>query len=120
MSSRVESRSGTVEATPRKRLTLAEKHLLDYRQEGLCGCGCGEPLWGALIDEHILPLELGGSNDLSNRALYLVDCAKKKTREDVRRIRKAARLRRDASPETRRKSPRPLRSRGFRRADELK
>lgn len=108
------------EATPRQRLTRGERVALMHRQGGFCGCGCTRALfnendpsvWWPMIDEHILPLELGGSNDLSNRALYLAECAKKKTKDDIRRIAKAKRQAKLLKP--REPSKRPLKSRGFR------
>jgi 5-methylcytosine-specific restriction endonuclease McrA len=91
-----------VEPTIRKRLSGFERDVLLHRQDNNCP-RCGETLiwtrinnvavFGPMIDEHILPLDLGGSNDISNRALYCVPCAKAKTREDIKRIAKARRLR---------------------------
>lgn len=49
----------------------------------------GEPF----IDEHVIPLELGGSNDPSNRGPAHVGCAKIKTKRDQKVIAKAKRLR---------------------------
>lgn len=98
--SRVQPSDGaTVEATPRKRLTPSERVTILDRQNGKC-CACPTPLvitiesatvLAPMIDEHILPLELGGSNDLSNRELRCVPCAKAKTRDDIRRIAKMRR-----------------------------
>ncbi len=107
-----------VQPTKRRKLTPAERGMLLHRQGGYCGCGCDHTLfnendpriWWAMIDEHILPLELGGSNDLSNRALYLVDCAKAKTRDDIKRIAKARRIRKR---ETEGAKPSRMQSRGF-------
>ena len=61
-----------VEATERKRLTAAQKaHLLE-RQQHRCAGPCqqglvwalveGKPVYGPMIDENIIPLQLGGSN----------------------------------------------------------
>jgi hypothetical protein len=47
-----------------------------------------------MVDKHIVPLELGGSNDLSDRELGCTDCAKAKTRADREVIAKVARIRR--------------------------
>ena len=58
-------------------------------------------LYRAWIDEHVLPLDLGGTNDLSNRAIYLVECAKRKTREDRKRIDKARRIRKTEAGDVR-------------------
>jgi hypothetical protein len=110
-----------VEATPRKRLTVAEKaHLLD-RQQHRCAGPCkqsliwaiveGKPVYGPIIDEHIIPLELGGSNDLSNRELRCVPCAKEKTRADRKSIAKVARIHRRLAGQEGPK--RKIRSRGF-------
>ena len=120
-----------VEATERRRLTPREKAILLERQHDLCGGPCGQSLvwmtldngtkvYGPMIDEHVLPLGLAGSNDLSNRAMWCVDCAKAKTREDIKRIRKAQRLERDNDPETRRRSKFRLRGRGFGGKDPLR
>jgi hypothetical protein len=103
--------------TRRKRLTLAERNLLLIRQGFRCGCGCGGTLIeAAVIDEHLIPLELSGTNDLKNRALYLVDCAKKKTRKDRKAIAHVHRLLKKADPATRKKTRRPIKSRGFDRS----
>lgn len=128
--SRVESFAHEpVEATPRERLTVAQKAEILDRQNDLCaGCGKtlvwavidGKRVYGPMVDEHILPLWLGGGNDLSNRELRCVPCAKAKTRKEAKERGHVLRLARDKDPETRRRSARPLRSRGFRPADPLK
>lgn len=98
-------------ATPRKRLTKAERAEILERQHDNCA-GCGTSLiwltldngtigYGPMIDEHILPVDLGGSNDLGNRELRCVPCAKAKTREDRRRIDKARRIRKTAAGDVR-------------------
>lgn len=48
------------------------------RQDGLCGCGCGEPLpalgrSGAHVD-HVVPWAKGGQNNLDNLQLLLARC----------------------------------------------
>ena len=110
-----------VEATPRKRLTAAQRAQLLERQQRCCAGPCqqsliwslveGKPVYGPMIDEHIIPLELGGSNELSNRELRCVPCAKQKTRADRKAIAKVARIRRRLAGEERRKQK--IRSRGF-------
>lgn len=98
-------------ATPRKRLTKAQRAEILERQHDNCA-GCGASLiwltldngtigYGPMIDEHILPVDLGGSNDLSNRELRCVPCARAKTREDRKRIDKARRLRRTEAGDVR-------------------
>ena len=84
-----------VGTTARKSLTPTQRLKLFEAHKGLCGlCGAqiraGE-LW---IDEHIIPLGLGGSNDLTNRAPVHVVCADSKTHGkdgDVAKIAKAKR-----------------------------
>jgi 5-methylcytosine-specific restriction endonuclease McrA len=109
------------EATPRRRLTAAERTILLARQHDACAGPCreslvwalvdGKPVYGPMIDEHIVPLELGGSNDLSNRELLCVPCAKAKTRADRKAIAKVARIRRRLAGQERPKQK--IRSRGF-------
>lgn len=82
-----------VEIEKRRPLTRAEFGQLMMDQMGLCGCGCGvklQPMGEGVIDEHRVPLALGGSNDLANRHLFRRPCAKAKTvAGDVQRIAKA-------------------------------
>lgn len=79
----------------RKPLTAKQRAELALRQNGLCGCGCGEKLNHAVegtIDEHLNPLGLTGTNNLDNRALWRKPCARVKTDEvDMPRIAKAKR-----------------------------
>ena len=110
-----------VEATPRKRLTACERATLLQRQQHRCAGPCqesligsvvdGKPVYGPMIDEHIIPLQLGGSNDLANRELRCVPCAKEKTRADRKTIAKVARIRRRLAGQERAKQK--IRSRGF-------
>jgi 5-methylcytosine-specific restriction endonuclease McrA len=89
-----------IEATPRGRLTPAERRELMERQADRCAsCDASLVLAGTplrilapMIDEHLIPLALGGSNDLRNRALYCIGCAKAKTAKDLGDIAKAKRL----------------------------
>jgi 5-methylcytosine-specific restriction endonuclease McrA len=117
--SRIESTPA--QATERRRLTAAERATLLTRQEGHCAGPCqeslifsvrdGRPIYAPMVDEHLVPLELGGSNDLANRALLCVPCAKAKTRADRKAIAKVARIRRRLAGEERPKQK--IRSRGF-------
>jgi len=80
----------------RRPLNRAEMAHLCITQNGRCGCGCGEKLDAlreGIIDEHRVPLALGGSNDLSNREAWRKPCAKAKTSEkDAPAIARAKRL----------------------------
>jgi hypothetical protein len=96
----------------RRPLTRVEIITLAVEQGGRCGCGCGEKLDATkerVIDEHVIPLELTGTNDLSNRALYRKPCAVKKTKADAAAIAKAKRLAGETCQGPRRAIP----SRGF-------
>lgn len=61
--------------------------------------------------DHILPDALGGKPEASNGRLLCSVCHKEKTKEDVRRIRKADRQRDKASGASRK--PPKMKSRGF-------
>lgn len=66
----------------RKPLTRREVIQLMLDQEGKCGCGCGvklNPRTEGVIDEHRVPLAMGGTNELSNRHLFRKPCAAAKT-----------------------------------------
>lgn len=80
----------------RKPLTRAEFGQLMIDQEGRCDCGCGlklQPMGEGVIDEHRVPLALGGTNDLSNRHLFRKPCAKAKTSDrDTPAIAKVKRI----------------------------
>ena len=70
--------------TPQERKPLSRREfaLLCLEQNGKCA-NCGAKLDLArprmTVDEHLVPLFSGGPNELSNRAIWCVDCAKAKT-----------------------------------------
>lgn len=67
----------------RRKLTRIEFAQLMLDQNGRCAA-CQEKLRADLIvDEHLTALDHGGSNDLSNRALYCTACARTKTEDDL-------------------------------------
>ncbi|KQW79754.1 hypothetical protein [Brevundimonas sp. Root1279] len=85
-----------VEIEARRPLTRRETIELAVRQGGRCGCGCGfrlDALSEGVIDEHVLALTLGGTNDLANRALWRKPCAQDKTKWDRSANDKVRRLR---------------------------
>jgi 5-methylcytosine-specific restriction endonuclease McrA len=107
------------ETTPRARLNAAERRILLQRQGFRCAA-CPEPLTlevngrivlAAMVDEHVLPLALGGTNDLANRELRCPACAKGKTSKDLKAILKVKRIQRRLAGEEPRK--RQIRSKGF-------
>lgn len=82
------------EPTPRRALTQKEKLSVLLSQQGKCAA-CKERF--ALVDlefDHVLPIALGGSNDLANFEALCGPCHRAKTAGDVKRIRKADRQRR--------------------------
>lgn len=99
----------------RKPLTRAQFGQLMIDQGGRCGCGCGEklqPMTERVIDEHRIPLAIGGTNDLENRELWRTPCAKAKTaKKDQPAIAKCNRL--IARAEGTRRARKPIASRGF-------
>ena len=100
---------------PRKPLTPKQRAQLALDQKGLCGCGCGEKLDHAregTIDEHILPLWLGGTNDLSNRAIWRTPCTRPKTAKEATERGKVKRLVAKSDKATRK--PPKMKSAGFR------
>jgi hypothetical protein len=81
-----------------KRKPLNRRQVIEImlRQEGRCGCGCGEklqPMTEGVIDEHVLAIGLrpDDPNDIGNRALYRKPCAASKTKGDVKAIARAKR-----------------------------
>ncbi len=78
----------------RKPLTRKQRANAHSLHGGIC-CVCRYPIGEnePFIDEHVIPLELGGSNDHSNRGIAHIQCAKHKTERDRKMIDKAARQR---------------------------
>jgi 5-methylcytosine-specific restriction protein A len=78
----------------RKPLTRNQRAKMHDENGSTC-CICLEPIPAGepFIDEHIIPLALGGTNDMSNRGPAHVGCAKKKTQRDLQLIAKAKRVR---------------------------
>lgn len=94
MASRVPPATRTpVPPLKRRRLSRRDFAELILRQEGRCAC-CAERLTAdRIVDEHVVPLDLGGGNDLSNRALFCSGCARIKTANDVARSAHGRRVR---------------------------
>ena len=77
---------------PRRRLSRVEFARLILEQDGRCA-RCRQKLQPHLIvDEHLNPLDLLGSNDLENRALFCTACARAKTDADMAEILHVRRL----------------------------
>lgn len=101
-----------LELEKRKPLTTRQRVEQFQFHKGMC-CICGGKIMvgQAFIDEHELALALGGSNDMSNRGIAHVDCAKVKTKTDMGLIAKAKRREAKHIGATRPKKKIP--SRGF-------
>ena len=108
-----------VPATKRKATTFAIRNaFLESHNDGRCAA-CRADIWFLALRfeiDHIIPLELGGHEGPRNLQALCIPCHKLKTKDDIKRIAKARRLRRAADPETRKKTKRPIRSRGFDRS----
>ena len=71
--------------TDRKRMTEKQRVELFVELEGMC-CICGtriRPPKESWIVEHVLPLWLGGTNDVSNLAPAHTGCAHRKTADEA-------------------------------------
>lgn len=100
-----------VQIEARSHLARAIRMALFAAQDGICET-CKGSLTAFEVD-HRLALALGGQDQPHNLRALCPPCHKIKTAADKKAIAKAKRLERDADPATRRKSPRPLKSRPF-------
>jgi 5-methylcytosine-specific restriction endonuclease McrA len=82
-----------VGTTPRKPLTPRQRLAMFEAHKGIC-CICETKIQAgtAWIDEHVIPLALGGTNDPENRAPAHAACAAVKTKADLSNIAKAKRV----------------------------
>jgi len=98
----------------RRKFTPAQKAEIRECQGGMCFI-CHEPLEGPIDYDHVTPLALGGADDVDNIcAVHRAPCHRQKTKDDVRRVRKADRQRRYMETgKTRAPRGKPLKSRGF-------
>jgi 5-methylcytosine-specific restriction protein A len=88
--------AGNLPVIPERRKPLTRAQRLRMHDEHGSKCViCLEPIPAGepFIDEHVIPLALGGSNDKSNRGPAHIGCAKIKTQRDQRMIAKAKRQR---------------------------
>lgn len=84
-----------VPPTPRKAMTPARRRAVLEAYDGRCAePACAKLLGPDWQADHVIPLELGGSDTLDNlQPLCARPCHQIKTAWDVKAIRKAARLR---------------------------
>jgi hypothetical protein len=72
-------------------------------QGGRCWA-CGEKLKAdGIVDEHLVPLDQGGTNAFDNRALFCEGCAREKTLGDITRSAKGRRIRGESGQKRRRR-----------------
>lgn len=87
----------------RRKLRRREFAQLMLDQNGLCWA-CGLRLKpDSIIDEHLVPLDQGGSNEIGNRALFCEACAREKTLHDLGRSAHGRRLRGESGQKRRRR-----------------
>lgn len=101
---------------PERRKPLTRKQRVDaHDRHGSICCICGLliPPGEPFIDEHVIPLGLGGSNAQSNRGMAHIPCAKIKTQQDQNMIAKAIRMRAKFLG-IKKRTGRKIQSRGFR------
>ena len=84
-----------VGTTERARLTPTQRLKLFEKFSGVCPV-CGQYIQAGhrWVVEHMTPLALGGTNDLTNLAPVHERCAAEKTKDDMARIVKAKRQKR--------------------------
>lgn len=79
---------------PRQKLSRNQRAKLHDMHGSICVvCRFPIPAGDPFIDEHVIPLELGGSNEYYNRGPAHIQCAKTKTQRDQTMIAKAKRQR---------------------------
>jgi hypothetical protein len=78
-----------VYATPRKPLTPRQRLKMWESHHGCCVVCHRRITETSWVDEHIVPLGLGGTNDPANRGPAHAGCARDKTKGDMARINKA-------------------------------
>ena len=92
-----------LEVQDRRPLSKWEFATLYLKQQGKCAV-CGSRLEkGKVRDEHLHALHLGGGNELTNRALWCLDCTKPKDAADKAAIYKGKRIRKEVGQGPKRK-----------------
>jgi 5-methylcytosine-specific restriction endonuclease McrA len=97
------------EVEQRRPLSKWEFATLFLAQQGKCAQCSARLEKGKVRDEHLHALNLGGGNELTNRALWCLDCTKPKDVMDKARIAKSKRIRGETCNGPRQK----IKSRGF-------
>lgn len=100
---------GRLVTEKRKKFSPAVRRQVLQAQEGRC-TACDEAIFGRYDVDHVIALELGGTNDVSNLVALHPECHKAKTADDVGRIAKCKRI---EKRELEGAKPSQIRSRGF-------
>jgi 5-methylcytosine-specific restriction endonuclease McrA len=98
----------------RRPLSKWEFATLMLQQQGKCQKCDARLQRGKVRDEHLHALHLGGGNELTNRALWCLDCTKPKDAKDKAAIAKGKRIRGETGTGPKKAIP----SRGFGRMPE--
>jgi len=101
-----------LEATKRNTMTPARRRAVLMRA-GICCEYPGCVMAQALEIDHIIPLELGGADDDTNLQALCHTHHKLKTKQDIKRIAKARRLRKKENPSDQTPRKRQIQSKGF-------
>lgn len=99
---------------PRKHISKKTRALVFEKDAGVCYL-CGQKVEAGVKWEleHEIALQLGGKDEMENYRVAHVDCHREKSKGDIKLIAKGRRIRRNLDPETRKKSKKPIVSRGF-------
>jgi len=105
-----------LEVQERRTLSKWEFATLFLQQQGKCAVCSARLEQGKVRDEHLHALHLGGGNELTNRALWCLDCTKPKDVQDKARIAKGKRIRGETCNGPRKE----IKSRGFSKPEGFK
>lgn len=98
-----------IEKTPRKGFTPKQRREVYEAAEGRCSA-CENALTSGFQIDHVIALALGGAHEPGNWVAICVDCHKRKSAGDVKRIAKVNRI---TKRETEGQPVSQIRSRGF-------
>lgn len=87
----------------RKKLTRKAFAQLMLDQSGRCRACEAKLRPDAIVDEHLVALDHGGSNDIENRALFCTGCAREKTLRNVSVSARWRRIRGETGQKSRRR-----------------
>ena len=117
-----EGAAGAVVAPPARYMSNARKRRLWMAAEGLCeDCKQPVPMFGkGVVYDHRIDLWTSRDDSDANLRPICKACDQIKTPRDQKQIAKTKRLIRQADPETRKRSKRPIQNRGFQKGVKIK